>query len=281
MSNQHHELPPRHENLMQQRLRRSRGEVIDDEFDDPFYDQPLPRQRRFKSYGPRIGPGYPGWFARIRLYRLLGGLATLLIGIFALNYFLTGMGLFLRLPNLGQVVATPTPTVLSGAAVVQRIQALSRLETASYTVQTVIEVQQKQGNPLFDFFAGDALLLIAHGSVVAGIDLSAMKDSDVTTSPDGRTITVRLPPARILSTSLDNARTRVYSRDRGWFAPENKDLETRARQEAEAQILHAACEDGVLSKATEQAGATLEQFLSLIDGVTIIVQTAPPGPCIE
>jgi len=73
--------------------------------------------------------------------------------------------------------------------------------------------------------------------------------------------------------------TRVYSRNRGWFAPENKDLETLARQEAEAQILRTACEDGVLSKATEHAEATLRQFLGLIEGVTTIVRTAPPAAC--
>lgn len=273
MSDQDYDLPPPRENLMQQRLRKARGELIDDEFD--FYDPPgLPLPRPNSS-----GYGYGGGCARASLYLVLGGLAALLIGIFALNHFVSGLGRFFQPPNLGQIIATPTPMALSSGAVVQRIQALSQLETASYTVQTVIEVQQSQGNPLFDFFAGDALLLIARGSVVAGIDLGKVEATDVTLSPDGKTITVQLPPARIFSSHLDNAGTRVYSRNRGWFAPENKDLETLARQEAEAQILRTACEDGVLSKATEQARATVQQFLGLIEGVTIIVQSAPPAPC--
>ncbi|MGQ9926740.1 MAG: DUF4230 domain-containing protein [Chloroflexaceae bacterium] len=219
-----------------------------------------------------------GGCARAILYFVLGGLAALLI-IFALNQFVTGPGRFFQLPNLGQITPTPTPTILSSGALIQRIQALSRLETASYSVQTVIEVQQSQGNPLFDFFAGDALLLIARGSVVAGIDLGEIEAADVIPSPDGQTITVQLPPARIFSTTLDNTATRIYSRNRGWFAPANKDLETRARQEAEAEILRTACDGGVLSKATEYAEATLRQFLGLIEGVTIIVQTAPPAGC--
>lgn len=272
MSDREYDLPPPRENLMQRRLRKARGELIDDEFDDPFYDQPMLPQRNFGNYRH-------GGCAQASLYLVLGSLAALLIGIFALNQFVSGLGRFFQPPNLGQIIATPTPTVLSSAAVVQRIQALSRLETASYTVQTVIEVQQSQGNPLFDFFAGDAMLLIARGSVVAGIDLGEVEAADVTVSPDGRTITVQLPPARIFSSNLDNAGTRVYSRNRGWFAPENKDLETLARQEAEAQILRTACEDGVLSKATEHAEASLRQFLGLIEGVTIIVQTAPPEVC--
>lgn len=272
MPDREYDLPPPRENMMQRRLRKARGEPIDDEFDDLFYDPPMLPHRNSGNYGY-------GGCAQASLYLVLGGLAALLIGIFAFNQFVTGLGRFFQPPDLGQIIATPTPTVLSSATVVQRIQALSRLETASYTVQTVIEVQQSQGNPLFDFFAGDALLLIARGSVVAGIDLGEVEADDVTLSPDGRTITVQLPPARIFSSNLDNAGTRVYSRNRGWFAPENKDLETLARQEAEAQILRTACEDGVLSKATEHAEATLRKFLGLIEGVTIIVQTAPPDVC--
>ncbi len=274
MSNQHYELPPRHGNRMRQRL-GSTPRALDEEFDDLPCDPPC--RRRYRSARS------PGVYGRIgvgaTLYLVLGGLGALLI-VFALNRFLTGVGDFLKFPGLG-AIATPTPTVLSSAAVIQRIQALNRLETASYSVQTVIEVQQTQGNPLFDFFAGDSLLLIAHGSVAAGIDLSAIEADDVTLSPDGRTITVKLPPAQIFSSSLDNTRTRVYSRDRGWFAPTNKDLETRARQEAEAQILHAACEDGVLSKATEQASVALQQLLGMISDATIIVSTVPHEPCPE
>jgi hypothetical protein len=272
MSDREYDVSPPRENLMQRRLRKARGELIDDEFDDPFYDQPMLPQRNFGNYGH-------GGCAQASLYLVLGSLAALLIGIFALNQFVTGLGRFFQPPNLGQIIATPTPTVLSSAAVVQRIQALSRLETASYTVQTVIEVQQSQGNPLFDFFAGDAVLLIARGSVVAGIDLGEVEAADVTVSRNGQTITVQLPPARIFSSNLDNAGTRVYSRNRGWFAPENKDLETLARQEAEAQILRTACEDGVLTRATENAETALRQLLGLIEGVTIIVQTAPPDVC--
>lgn len=143
----------------------------------------------------------------------------------------------------------------------------------------MIEVNQSQGDPLFDFFAGDALLLIARGTVVAGVDLGTLGADDVTVSPDGRTITITLPPASIFSANLDNAGTRVYSRNRGWFAPENLDLETLARQQAEAEIPQAACEDGVLSKATMQAATTLRQLLGLLDGAEIVIVTAPPEQC--
>lgn len=273
------ERDPQRENLMQRRLRKARGEEVDDVIEDVavYPDDDHPRDLGIPM--PRGGYGGGDGCARATLYVVLGALAALLIGIFALNQFLGGIGRIFQPPDLRPIIATPTPVVLSSAAVVQRIQAISRLETASYTVQTVIEVSQSQGNPIFDFFAGDALLLIARGTVVAGVDLSTVGVDDVSLSPDGRTVTVRLPPAEIFSTNLDSRGTRVYSRNRGWFAPENRDLETLARREAEAQILQAACEDGVLSKATSQAEAALRQFLGLVDGIEVVIVTAPPGPC--
>lgn len=256
------------ENLMQQRLRKARGELVEDDFDEPDWDVDL--SRAFD---------YRGGCAQRTLYSALGVLATLLIGMFIVNQLTGGAIRPFQLPDLRQLMATPTPAVIPSSAVVQRIQSLSRLETATYTVQTVIEVNQSHGNPLFDFFVGDALLLIAHGSVSAGVDLGTITSNEVSISPDGRTITIQLPPAQIFRVDLDNQKTRVYSRTRGWFAPENKDLETLARQQAEGQILQAACEDGILSKATNQAQMSLRQFLGLINDAEIVILPGSLAEC--
>jgi hypothetical protein len=171
--------------------------------------------------------------------------------------------------------------IQSGAAVVRRIQDLSKLETAQYTIEQVIDVRQDSNIPLIgNFVAGDALLLIAHGTVVAGVDLSELDADAVTISPDGRTITLRLPPVQIFDWHLDSSKTRVYSRDRGLLAPDNKDLETQARMEAERQILQAACEDGVMSRATDAAAVSLQKFLSLLDYDEVVVIPSAPGACV-
>jgi hypothetical protein len=276
---------PRRENLMQRRLRKARGEDVDD---DP---EPYNSYEDEQGYAPRsLGGGYSaprGGYAQpsgagcaqVSLYLVVGALlALVIVGIFFSRAF-GSIGQIFQPPSVAEILATPTPEIISGAAVVQRIQQLSKLETAQYTVETVIEVNQSQGNPIFDFFAGDALLLIAHGTVVAGVDLGTLTPESVTVAPDGSTITVRLPPAEIFSTSLDNSRTRVYTRDRGFFAPDNANLETLARQEAEARILQAACEDGVLIKATDQAETALRQSLGLVDEAEIIVVAATPSGC--
>lgn len=270
------------ESLMQQRLRKARGEEIDDDLDQvgAYDDDDAPRAFGGGYGAPRRPPAPAGGgCAQATLYLVLGGLVAMLAAGFFLDRTLGGLGRIFQPPAIAEILITPTPEIISGAAVVRRVQELSRLETASYTIETVIEVNQSQGNPIFDFFAGDALLLIAHGTVVAGVDLGALTPESVTVAPDGSTITLRLPPAELFSTSLDNSRTRVYSRDRGWFAPANANLESLARQEAEAQILRAACEDGIMAKATAEAEASLRQFLGLVDEAEIVVIPAPPQAC--
>jgi hypothetical protein len=109
--------------------------------------------------------------------------------------------------------------------------------------------------------------------------LGKLKDSDVTISPDGKSVTLRLPPSEIFSKSLNNDRTRVYDREQGILAPENKDLETQARLGAEAEILTAACEANVMQKAADEAQRSLEQFLRLLDFESVTV-VATAGQCV-
>jgi hypothetical protein len=275
----------RRENIMQQRLRKARGEEIDEEIDVGHYaddDVGVPRTFGRVSPPPRLSaPPRGGGCATGILYIVLGALAALLVVVFYFNQTAKGFGsLFSGVPNLATIIVTPTPVIKSGAAVVQRIQQLSRLETASYTVEQVIEVRQDSNVPIVgNLLAGDALLLIAHGTVVAGVDLSKLDARAVTISPDGKTITLRMPPVQIFDSHLDSDKTRVYSRDRGVFAPDNKDLETQARMQAEQQILQAACEDGVMGRATDEAVKSLRQFLSLLDYDQVVVTASAPAAC--
>ncbi|RRR75714.1 MAG: DUF4230 domain-containing protein [Candidatus Viridilinea halotolerans] len=271
------------ENLMQRRLRKARGEEIDDDLEHYGYDDYDERPRNFGGAAPpprraaRGGGGGGGGCSQVSMVLAATVLALLIAFVFLVNSTLGGVGqLFGGVPNLREIIVTPTPQIITGAAVIERVNELSRLETSSYTIQTVIDVQQSQGNPIFDFFAGDALLLIAKGTVIAGVDMGALSEADVTVGPDGRTLTLRLPPAQIFSTMLDNEATRVYDRERAIFAPENPHLETLARQQAERQILQAACEDGILGKATDQAVQSLNQFLGLLDGIEVTIVPSSP-----
>jgi hypothetical protein len=147
---------------------------------------------------------------------------------------------------------------VSQPTVVDRIQRLQRLETVVYTMDKLVTGAKE--NPIFpDFLAGDRLLMMVHGEVVAGIDFSSLKSGDVRLN--GREVHLRLPASQVFSTRLDSAKTRVYSRQTGLLVPTDPNLETEVRQEAERELQAAALADGILQAAQQNAASTITSLL--------------------
>lgn len=160
-------------------------------------------------------------------------------------------------------------------AVIKETKALQRMETASFTIEKIVDAGTN-GNVIQEFLYGDKVLLIAHGQVVAGFDLAALKDENVIIQ--ARKITVVLPDPIILYTRLDNEQTKVYDRTRGLLAPKNSDLEARARAAAETSIKSAACEGGILGQARENGIKQMTLFFKSL-GFTDITITSGMGSC--
>lgn len=169
----------------------------------------------------------------------------------------------------------PTPTIYpDSVTVVKQVQTLARLETAQYTLEKVIRAETGQDlAPLF----GDRLLFVAHGDVIAGVDLSKLQPSDVLVGPDGQ-VTVIMPAAEIFVVALDNDKSYVYDRQTGLFTKGDVNLETLARQSAEAELEKAAREDGILNLAQSNAGNVIDRLLRTLrfTNVTIVVATPTP-----
>jgi hypothetical protein len=147
---------------------------------------------------------------------------------------------------------------VSQLTVVDRIQRLQRLETVVYTMDKLVTGAKE--NPIFpDFLAGDRLLMMVHGEVVAGINFSSLKPGDVRLN--GREVHLRLPASQVFSTRLDSAKTRVYSRQTGLLVPTDPNLETEVRQEAERELQAAALADGILQTAQQNAASTITSLL--------------------
>jgi len=144
----------------------------------------------------------------------------------------------------------PTPTILPDpVTIIHEVQSLARLETVQYSVEKVItaEIRQDIFAPLF----GDKLLFIAHGIVIAGVDLEKLKPEDLWLEKD--ILYVRLPEAEVFIATLDNDKSFVYDRETGLFTHGDVNLETTARQAAEEEIAKAAFEDGILVLAQQNA----------------------------
>ena len=167
------------------------------------------------------------------------------------------------------VTGRPARFDVSSPTVVEKIRQLSRLETVEYSLDKIVE-GERQSAYLPDFLAGDKLLLVAHGEVIAGIDLGQFKAGDVAVNGDA--VHVRLPAAQILTTRIDNSRTRVYSRTTGLLVATDPNLESEVRQTAEQQIAQAALDDGILEKARQNARTSVTALLYGLGFRTVMVE---------
>lgn len=151
----------------------------------------------------------------------------------------------------------PTPTIIADpVTIIHDIQSLARLETIHYSLEKVITAETGQGD--LGFLFGDKLLFVAHGEVIAGLDMEKLEEEDLTLR--NGVLYVTLPPAEIFVATLDNDKSYVYNRETGIFTKGETDLETLARQTAEDEILAAALEDGILDQAEINAENFLARF---------------------
>lgn len=151
----------------------------------------------------------------------------------------------------------PTPTILPDpVTIIQEVRSLARLESIQYSVEKVITAEIGQGQ--FDFLFGDRLLFVAHGEVIAGVDLGKITTQNLWLE-DGA-LYVNLPASEVFVATLDNDNSYVYDRETGLLRKSDTNLETQARQVAEQKILEAALTDGILEQATINAEAYMERL---------------------
>jgi hypothetical protein len=155
------------------------------------------------------------------------------------------------------------------------MKALARLETAQFTIEKVIIKEQGQG-ALGSLF-GDRVIFVAHGNVIAGVDLNKLIAGDAIVTPDGKAF-ITMPTPQIFVTAIDNNKSYVVDRQTGLLTKGNVNLETAARQEAQKEIEKAALEAGVLTQAQKNAEFYLKQLLTTLGykDVTFIRATATP-----
>lgn len=181
--------------------------------------------------------------------------------------------------DLGTEVARvlhPTPTILPDpVTVVREVRSLARLETIQYTLEKVITAETGQGP--FGFLFGDRLIFVAHGVVLAGVDLAQLAPEDVEFDDFGRII-LRLPPAEIFIATLDNEKSYVYDRDTGLFRRGDVELESAARRAAEASLRQAALDDGILEQAQANAEAYLYRLLRTLGYPDVIFESPRSEP---
>jgi Protein of unknown function (DUF4230) len=152
-------------------------------------------------------------------------------------------------------IALPTPNVLLA------VKDLARLESASFHMERVIDLTDKQSMLFGLVQSEDAILLVAVADVSAGVDLQKLNESDITLDAAKKSAKLTLPAPEIFHAELDNDKTYVHTRHTGTLATRKENLETRARQEAERSLTEAALQAGILARASDNAKRAVEALV--------------------
>lgn len=166
-------------------------------------------------------------------------------------------------------IVRPTPSVVTA------LRDLARLESAEAHVERVVDLRDRQSRFFGAVDADDAILLVAAGDIVAGVDLSQLPDDAIEADFEARRVRITLPPATVFSARLDNQRTYVHTRTTDVLARRSQTLETRARQEAERTLQAAALEGGLLTRADRNAARTVESLVRSLGYTDVQVQVTP------
>jgi hypothetical protein len=165
-------------------------------------------------------------------------------------------------PILGPLMEEKPARTTTGPVVVEGVRELDQLATVRWT-ESVPVTRQSGGDVLDRLFSGEEVLVIATGEVEAGVDLSEIDRGDVRV--EGDTVPMRLPEPEILSSSLDEEKTRVYDRD---FSPLNvrpdDDLVEAARARAIEKVEETARENGILQTAETNAEDSIRAFVTTL-----------------
>lgn len=147
-----------------------------------------------------------------------------------------------------------SPRFTNTAAVLTQIQGLAQLVTVKYVMEKVVILEDVR------IYGENRVLLVAHGVVKAGVDLSKIERGDI--EVDGTNVTIRLPRCTITDVYLDEDKTQVLEHSTGLLRRFDKDLQQNARREGLDAIRRAARDSGILDEAQTRAELQLRLFFN-------------------
>lgn len=149
------------------------------------------------------------------------------------------------------VVIDETPVL------VKQINDLAQLVTISFYDEIVMDSFKPKNLPSFPGLrpVPDHIVLLAKGTVLAGIDLKKVDSGKVSVLKDS--VNIELPPAVILNTIINPSNFEVFDEEGNWSSNEVLQIKQRMIN----KIRQRAMENNALSKADARAREVLERFL--------------------
>lgn len=141
--------------------------------------------------------------------------------------------------------------------VLKEITAMGKLELVRYTFKDIVEHEQAN-----TFLPNANAILIVEGEATGCIDLTQIKEDNV--SIQGDSITVVLPRPELCTWKINHDRSRVYD-TRFSFLDESQ-LVSNAYQQAERQVRQSALNNGILVQTQQNAHQLLIPLLERVSG---------------
>ncbi len=207
--------------------------------------------------------GILGW-----MFGAVGRIVAPVVVVLGILWAVTNPGV---LQGLGRLLSGGQFQVTSTPAIITQIRSMSTLVTTAYDSNVTVDVK---GDPLFGFLPAERVVLRVEGTILAGIDLTHISQSDVTVN--GGEVTVRIPPAHIVSKDLHS--TQLVT-EQGVLPGIDPKIQPAAEQKGRDELLQAACAYGILAKAEQAAQTALGDLLGKLGGVqTLRLIQDTPGP---
>lgn len=210
---------------------------------------------------------------------LVSAAITVAAGIVLFREFIAPRETDFTLPPAGTPTSPPLPTPTSiihrGPIIVNAIRSESKLETFRMTLVNDQEVMRVSG---IGGICTERIVYLGYYDVTAGVDLSKITDQDVVVvDRNGQmTVTLTLPPAEIVDVTLDTEHSRLVLQETPTWIPgcetQVADMTLEAQHNIREYVTRAALEAGILTKAQERAGFSLQRLLYDVGYPNVVIR---------
>ena len=148
-----------------------------------------------------------------------------------------------------------TTTMLTPTTLISEVRAAALVTFGQIGTVTIKKERAKADWRAFDRFFGEELVMDVGVRVVAGVNLKYLRDEDVHVSE--KSVSILLPPTKVLMVYVDESLTRVVAHRNGWFTGNDLGMMDVARREAMESMVNAAIDKDLFEKAGQQAATTV------------------------
>jgi Protein of unknown function (DUF4230) len=190
----------------------------------------------------------------------------LVLGALGLGLLFVSGSLLSLLTNRFNPLATRTVD-RSGPALLTAISDMHTYQAATGDFQVVVDVE-KDAKWLPSAIRGERVVLLAQGSVDAGVDLGAIGPRSISIDPTTDAVTITIPHATLGTAHLDLKASTIVRHDRGLFDRIGSTFGDTSQTDqatyvlAEAKLHKAALDSELLTKAETNTANMLRQLIT-------------------